>query len=337
MFDLTKPITELHIELTDKCNALCPQCTRTNTNNMSPHKGIGFQELKLGDFEKNLSPDFISKVQQFTICGTHGDPLAAKDCQEIIKYLQKHSKSAEITIHTNGSYRTKKWWESLSKIENCTVIFGIDGIDEKTHKLYRVGINLNKVLENARYFIDSGGSAVWQMILFQHNEHQLQEARVMAKNLGFKKFMPIKSTRFLPFHESSNTYTYKGKTVKLKPASSNDNRYTVQEQFGKNLDIQCYHRLRNDVYISSTGHVVHCCHIGGALYRYELGLTLKRDLCDLFQKIPTDKLNLKNYSIDFITTQEDLLQELEEAWKSNSPSICKYKCSALKDNKVIAQ
>ena len=37
-------------------------------------------------------------------------------------------------------------------------------------------------------FIDAGGEATWQMIKFNHNSHQIDECRTLAKKLKFKDF-----------------------------------------------------------------------------------------------------------------------------------------------------
>ena len=35
-------------------------------------------------------------------------------------------------------------------------------------------------------FIEAGGVAYWDMLVFKHNEHQIEEVRQLAKNMGFK-------------------------------------------------------------------------------------------------------------------------------------------------------
>ena len=56
------------------------------------------------------------------------------------------------------------------------VIFAIDGLEDTNH-LYRVNTNFNKIMENAKAFINAGGIARWDFIAFAHNEHQIEEAK----------------------------------------------------------------------------------------------------------------------------------------------------------------
>ena len=65
--------------------------------------------------------------------------------------------------------------------------FSIDGLAD-TNKLYRIGINHERVMANAKAFIEAGGKARWKMIVFKHNEHQIDEAKQLAKDMGFWEF-----------------------------------------------------------------------------------------------------------------------------------------------------
>ena len=49
--------------------------------------------------------------------------------------------------------------------------------------------NFDKIIKNAKAFIDAGGFAKWHMLVFEHNEQtQVEEARQMAQHPGFKTF-----------------------------------------------------------------------------------------------------------------------------------------------------
>jgi hypothetical protein len=44
-------------------------------------------------------------------------------------------------------------------------------------------------------FVAAGGRAEWDFIVFRHNEHQVEEARALAKELGFQRFFVKKTSR----------------------------------------------------------------------------------------------------------------------------------------------
>ena len=72
-----------------------------------------------------------------------------------------------------------------------SVFFGLDGTDQKSLEKYRIGSNFKKVQRNWRAFIKAGGNATWQFIVFEHNEHLLEQAEQMSKDEGFKNLHSI--------------------------------------------------------------------------------------------------------------------------------------------------
>ena len=102
----------------------------------------------------------------------------------------------DVKLFTNGSAHNPSYWTKLAKrIGDNPVLFAIDGADKKTYEHYRVKCVWERTLENAKAFIDAGGWAVWSMVLFNWNEHQLETAMDMAKDMGFLHFHTIYSNR----------------------------------------------------------------------------------------------------------------------------------------------
>jgi MoaA/NifB/PqqE/SkfB family radical SAM enzyme len=73
--------------------------------------------------------------------------------------------------------------------------FGFDGLDDTLH-LYRRNVKYNIAMRNARAFIQAGGRAQWNFIVFKHNEHQVEQARTLSEEYGFYNFLPRKTGRF---------------------------------------------------------------------------------------------------------------------------------------------
>ena len=100
-------------------------------------------------------------------------------------------------MNTNGSARTQDWWRDLAKTIGTDgyVIFSIDGLED-TNYLYRKNTVWEKIIDNAKAFIDAGGIAHWEYIVFEHNQHQIEEARRLSEQMGFQKFQVKTSSRF---------------------------------------------------------------------------------------------------------------------------------------------
>ena len=93
-------ISGLHLELTTKCNAMCPMCNRNFKGKV--RKDLSILELTLNDIKKILKPNFIKKLNLISICGVYGEPICNKDLKAILKYFYECNNNVDIDIYTNG-------------------------------------------------------------------------------------------------------------------------------------------------------------------------------------------------------------------------------------------
>ena len=189
-------ITTVHLEVTEKCNASCPQCAR-NLNGGEVNPQLHDAELSLEDVKTILKPEFIKQLNRLYMCGNYGDPISARDTLEIFEYIRSHNAKMQLSFHTNASAKTPEWWSKLPQAmgKSHYVVFGLDGLEDTNH-LYRQGTVWKNIMRNAEAFIKAGGRARWDYIVFGHNEHQVEEARALAESMGFEKFNVKKSNRF---------------------------------------------------------------------------------------------------------------------------------------------
>ena len=71
-----------------------------------------------------------------------------------------------------------------------------------TNHLYPIGAKWDPIVENVTAFINAGGRARWQWIMMNPNEHQLEEAKRFAKEIGFSEFIEKVSFRYTPIKMS---------------------------------------------------------------------------------------------------------------------------------------
>lgn len=186
----------VHLEITERCNASCPQCAR-NINGGEVNQHLKNNELYLEDIQKMFPKEFIQQISHLFMCGNYGDPIVAQDTIEIFKYLREQNPNLLLSMNTNASARTDAWWADLAKAigSNSYVVFSIDGLKDTNH-IYRKGTNWDKIMSSVKAFINAGGNAHWEYIVFEHNEHQIDEAKRLADELGFKAFRIKKTGRF---------------------------------------------------------------------------------------------------------------------------------------------
>jgi MoaA/NifB/PqqE/SkfB family radical SAM enzyme len=256
MYKLTD-IKDIHLELTSKCQARCPMCPRRiNGGKINPL--ITLDEITLDMFKEWFPVRFIKQLNSLFMCGNLGEPIVAQDCLEIYQYLKETNPKMHLSMHTNGSARTPKWWAQLA-ILNVRVVFGIDGLAD-THSIYRIDTDYNKIIENATAFIQAGGQAEWHMLVFKHNEHQVEECRSIANELGFKKFQVKHTSRFQ--NGKWDVLNEKGKfEYSLYPTTKSEE---ITVKVHKAIDtapmtISCKAQKGNSIYVSATGRVSPCC------------------------------------------------------------------------------
>ena len=178
------------IELTSYCNINCPGCLRQEMYNEVSHI-LNQSYITLENLKKWIPPNYLPKLKVVNFCGSIDEPTTHPEFLDIVDYFLGFT---GINVATNGSTRTVKFWEELGK-RKISVFFGLDGIDQESLEKYRVGASFKKVQENWRAFINAGGKATWQFIVFEYNKHLLKQAKQMSDNEGFSRFRTIYSHR----------------------------------------------------------------------------------------------------------------------------------------------
>lgn len=250
-------IKDIHLEITSKCQARCPMCPRRISGGpLNPF--IKLDEITLDVFKQWFELDFIKQLDSLFMCGNLGDPIISKDTLEIYQYLREVNPNIRLAMHTNGSARDPEWWQRLAQLK-VKVTFGIDGLSD-THHLYRISTDFNKIIENARAFITAGGVAKWHMLVFAHNEHQIEAARAMSKQIGFVDFSIKHTSRFkqdyLQVIDDSGRPTHR-----IKPTQTSLDMIPLAEAAQKEVKphIVCKAQKYKQLYVSACGNVSPCC------------------------------------------------------------------------------
>ena len=184
-----KDIKSIHIEPTQACNAACPQCDR-NINGGKDNPYLTNAMLSSADYYEMFPWHFVEQLDSMYMCGNLGDPCVSNYAIEGFRSFRNANPKIWLGMNTNGGARPDYFWEDLA---DCGVVvtFSIDGLEDTNH-LYRQHVKWERVMENASAFINRGGCASWDYIVFKHNEHQVEEAKALSERMGFEKFMSKK-------------------------------------------------------------------------------------------------------------------------------------------------
>jgi len=310
-------VKRLHVELTDKCNARCPLCSRTNSLDISKHSNlVKNKEISFEHFKNTFKG---LDIKHYHFCGNYGDPLSSKHFLKILEYVAKED--VFIHIESNASVKTpdyfKKIGEILSINPNNVMSFDLDGLED-THSFYRRNTDFNKIIKNAKAYIDNTkAKSNWQFVVFDHNKHQIEKAKKFAKEIGFTNFR----SRYSSWFPNGKDFTFyeNGLPYKIERAYLNsDIKY-----FDK---IQCKSVDRGEIFLSAQGYLWPCCHTASR-YTYDTQLKNIVDLCGI------DTIDTTKYTIHEIM-KSMIWSEIENRWQIKKPLTCKNVCSRVNNRSV---
>lgn len=184
----------LHIEPTDVCQAACPLCDRETDPRFDKKQQ---HHLTMDQISVLISDQQIQNLDKMFMCGQYGDPAAGKHTQEIYRYFRSVNPTITLGMNSNGALQNRAWWYDLGRLFNQSrdyVVFSIDGLSDTNH-IYRQNVDWVKLMNNIRGYISAGGSAHWDMLVYQHNEHQVDECERLALDIGFTWFRAKVSRR----------------------------------------------------------------------------------------------------------------------------------------------
>lgn len=339
-------IRTLDTEITNRCNAACPQCPRTGTYENGVSKIIatsGLYDVDPEVFDEILTSFAGRNIENITYCGNYGDPIMHPQAMEIFQKVAAYGVKRQ-RLDTNAGTRSVEWWSELGAIPGMECNFALDGLEDTNH-LYRVKTNWSRIMENVEAFIKAGGDAHWVYIVFEHNEHQVEEAKALSEKMGFKSFKVKMSTRKFnpktPMKPNVNEY----KKKKDKESTRADINWTkrkdlqsdmLKEGF-KEFPIEPLCQNKGQMFLSSDAQIMPCCHVQPTLWeRKFLPETHKKEpeFADFMENNKV-KLDVMKYGFDeIIESFTDVYPHLATAWDARTLGTCNRKCGSNFKNTV---
>lgn len=178
----------LNIDIGHRCALECPNCQRQRQFTRKGKKVPGY-DMTMDEFYK-----ITSFFKSINFSGQLSDPVHHPKFIEILEYCYKNK--IEAIVHNASSLKPRHWYIKAFKANPLAKwVFGIDGLPEQSH-IYRInqdGKKLYDLMVESKKYLKR--LPVWQYLVFNYNEHNIEEAQEMARRDGVT-FMILQSSRW---------------------------------------------------------------------------------------------------------------------------------------------
>ena len=245
-------------EPTTSCNLRCPECP-SGLRAFTRPTGM----LKKDFFSETI--DDIHKHLLYLIFYFQGEPYLNPSFLDMVKYAS--GKGIYTATSTNAHYLTNDAARKTVESGLDRLIISIDGTTQDVYQQYRVGGNLEKVLEGTRNIVkwkkelkSNTPFVFFQFLVVKPNEHQIEEIKALAKETG------VDGVRF----KTAQVYDFVNDPNKLIPTIDKYSRYKKNADgtyTAKNkLANHCWKLWHANV-ITFDGLVVPCCFDKDAMHQ----------------------------------------------------------------------
>jgi radical SAM protein with 4Fe4S-binding SPASM domain len=232
------------IELTNHCNLHCPECAA----------GSGVMKRERGFMDIELFNKIISQLGPY-LCNINlyfqGEPLLHPAFSSFIL----NSGGIRSVISTNGHFLSEDNSEKIIKSGLGKLIISLDGLDQETYSAYRIGGNVETVLEGirnisaARKKHKSSLKIELQLLVNRFNENQIPKMRKVASE--FNASLKLKSMQII---SRSSFETWLPERNKFRRYEISGGHYRIRNMF----PARCARLWLNPV-VTWNGKVLPCC------------------------------------------------------------------------------
>jgi radical SAM protein with 4Fe4S-binding SPASM domain len=252
------------IEPTTSCNLRCPECP----------SGLRQFTRPIGMLEPTFFKKTIDEVYRELIYLTfyfQGEPYLNPNFLDMVKYAS--DKGVYTSTSTNAHYLTEEQAKKTIESKLNRLIISIDGTSQETYEQYRVGGQLQKVIDGTKNVIEAKRKLksntphiVFQFLVVKPNEHQLEDVKKLAQELGVDEVV-FKTAQVYDFENGNVLIPENIKYSRYKKNA--DGTYSIKNK----LLNQCW-RMWSSCVVTWDGVVVPCCFDKDA--KHQLG-DLKKD------------------------------------------------------------
>jgi radical SAM protein with 4Fe4S-binding SPASM domain len=237
------------IEPTTACNLGCPECP----------SGLKQFTRAEGNLKSEFYKKIIDEVQHHAFYLNfyfQGEPYINPDFLKMVSYA--NAKKIYTATSTNAHFLTKQKAEETVKSGLNRLTISIDGTTQETYESYRKGGSLAKVLEGTKNIIEAKKALksktpylIFQFLVVKPNEHQLEDAKKLATDLGVDEIR-FKTAQVYDYLHGNSLIPENEKYARYKKQT--DGTYRLKNK----LLNECW-RMWSSCVITWDGKIVPCC------------------------------------------------------------------------------
>jgi len=255
----SKPVrpNKIRLEASTVCQLKCPSCP-TASGDTGRRLGVGF--LRFEDFKRLVDENpWISTVE----LSNWGEIFLNKQLPGMLEYAYRKGVALHVENGANLNHLDESVAEAVVRFKVREITCSIDGASRETYSIYRVGGDFQRVIDNvktinrfkARYQ-SPFPRLHWQFVAFGHNEHEIEDARAMARDLDMSFHVKLSWDDLYsePFSPVMNTNL-------VRQASGLDvaSRREYREKHGQDYYLAgCCSQLWNAPQVNFDGRVLGC-------------------------------------------------------------------------------
>jgi radical SAM protein with 4Fe4S-binding SPASM domain len=240
----------ISFEPTTSCNLRCPEFP-SGLRAFTRPTGM----LENSFFRKTI--DEMHRELLYLVFYFQGEPYLNPSFLDMVKYAS--GKKIYTATSTNAHYLNDVNARKTVESGLDRLIISIDGTTQEVYQQYRIGGNLEKVLEGARNIVkwkkalnSSKPFVIFQFLVVKPNEHQVDDVKKLATEIGVDDV----------WYKTAQVYDYKNDPNGLIPGIDKYSRYKKNDlgewQPKNKLANHCWKLWHANV-ITWDGLVVPCC------------------------------------------------------------------------------
>jgi radical SAM protein with 4Fe4S-binding SPASM domain len=239
----------ISIEPTTSCNLRCPECP-SGLRSFTRPTGMLKDEL----FKKVINE--LAPTLSYLIFYFQGEPYLHPQFLSLVEYASQ--KKIYTATSTNAHYLNDENARKTVESGLNRLIISIDGTTQETYESYRIGGNLDKVIEGTKNILrwkkelrSVTPHVIFQFLVVKPNEHQIDDVKKLAKELGVDQ-VAFKTAQIYDYENGSELIPTLDRYSRYK--KNGEGKFAIKNQL---LD-HCW-KMWHSCVITWDGKVVPCC------------------------------------------------------------------------------